>query len=281
MKTCISMWSLHKYWYAKELDVVGFCQWAATTGAGGVELLNIFWKDQAEELPRVREVLDRAGMAVAAYDATNNFVQADPAARAAQVARVKADIETAVALGATRVRLFSGDLAQGITFDQARQWIVESLRECAAHAAAHGVTLALENHGLLAGKSAQVLELIREVDSPAFRANIDTANFFLVDEHPNEAIPVLAGHAAHVHFKDFKPAPEGYEGPAYTALSGQRYVGTVAGEGAVDLVRAVADLKAGGYPGWLSVEFEGTEEPKQGTMASLRALQRVVEGANL
>lgn len=278
MRTCISMWSLHKYWYAKEMDVLQFCRWAATTGADGVELLNIFWKNQAEELDHVREILSSAGMAVAAYDATNNFVLADASARAGQIAQVKEDIRTAAALGAQVVRVFSGDLSPGVSFEQAKAWIVDALKECAAYAAGFGVTLALENHGLLAGRSDQVAELIDLVGSPAFRANIDTANFFLVDENPNEAIRVLADRAAHVHFKDFKPAPAGYAGPAYAALSGTKYMGTVAGEGAVDLARAVADLKAGGYAGWLSVEFEGTEEPKAGTVASLQALKRVVAG---
>lgn len=279
MKTCISMWSLHKYWYAGELDVLRFCEWAATTGADGVELLNIFWKDQASELPQVLEILGRAGLAVAAYDATNNFVRADAADRAAQVAKVKEDIRTAVALGAKTVRVFSGDLSPGTPYAEAKGWIVSCLREAAAYAAEHGVTLALENHGLLAGKAEQVAELIDLVGSPAFRATIDTANFFLVDEDPNEAIRLLAGKAAHVHFKDFKPAPEGWTGPTYTALSGRKFMGTVAGEGAVDLARAVADLKAGGYSGWLSVEFEGSEEPKAGTQASLAALKRVVDRA--
>lgn len=38
MKTCISMWSLHRYWYAQEFDLLQFCEWAATIGADGVEL---------------------------------------------------------------------------------------------------------------------------------------------------------------------------------------------------------------------------------------------------
>lgn len=273
MRTCVSMWSLVRPIRAGELDTVGFVDYAAAVGARGVELLSIFWKDRDAELPLVRAALARHGLAVAAYDTSNDFSVPDPAARAVQVNKVKGDIDVALALGANTLRVFAGDVRPDTTFDTCLDWIVGGLAEVAAYAAERGVILALENHGKLAGRSEQVLEILRRVGSPALKVNIDTANFLLVDEDPNAAIRRVAAKTGHVHFKDFAPAPPDWTGFTYSALSGTRFVGVVAGTGKVDLTRAVADLRAAGYTGWLSIEYEGEGDVRAGTADSLKALQ--------
>jgi len=276
MKISVSMWSLHKYWYSKEMNVMGFLEWAAATRVPSVELLNIFWQDIQTELPQVVRFCQDNGLTVAAYDATNNFVQGDEDRREAEIRRVLWDIEVARALGAPVVRVFSGDAHQGIAFGQAKGWIVEGLRRAAQYAERRQVRLALENHGLFAGRSEQVEEILDAVGSPALTANIDTANFLLVDDDPLAAARRLARRTGHVHFKDFREIGADDQGTAYTALSGKRFKGTIAGEGQVPFGEIIRELRRAGYQGALSVEFEGREEPKEGTAASFLALQKLL-----
>ena len=178
--------------------------------------------------------------------------------------------------GTKVVRVFAGDLAEGIEFNDGRCWIVEGLQAAAAYAEKHGITLALENHGLLAGKGAQVQGIIEDVNSPALKATIDTGNFLLVDEAPTDAVKVLAPLAGHVHFKDFRLAKEG-ESPSYPALSGKRFAGTIIGEGQVGTKEVLSILKAAGYDGWLSVEFEGLEEEEFGAKRSIDNLAAALQ----
>lgn len=271
MKVAVSMWSLHREFFSGRLDVVDFIKWASTTQAEGVELLDVFWKDQEAELPKVKEALAETGLKVGCYAVGNNFVNPDPAIRAEQVDIIRRGVDMAKELGAKVVRVFAGDLAEGISFEDARGWIVDGLREAAAYAEKHGITLALENHGKLAGRSDQVIGIIQDVGSPYLRSTIDCGNFLLVDEEPADAISNLVSYAAHVHFKDFRPYKEG-DTQAYEALSGKKFVGTIAGEGSVDLKKALSDLKSVSYQGWLSVEFEGQEDEKLGTTQSINNL---------
>ncbi|NLJ26175.1 MAG: sugar phosphate isomerase/epimerase [Firmicutes bacterium] len=271
MQIAVSMWSLHREFYSRRLDVVGFVKWAADAKADGVELLDVFWKDFDTEGPKVLDVLEKTNLKVGAYAVGNNFVIPDPEARAQQVKIITRGVDMAKYLNTKVVRVFAGDLAEGIAFDAARGWIVAGLREAAAYAKEHGIILALENHGLLAGKGDQVQGLIADVGSTALKATIDTGNFLLVDEEPTDAVKILAPLAGHVHFKDFRPA-NAEEAPSYPALSGKRFVGTIIDEGVVDTREILRLLQDSGYRGWLSVEFEGLEEEKIGASRSIANL---------
>lgn len=271
VNVAVSMYSLHREFFAGRMNVVDFVKWAGDTKAQGVELLDMFWKEEEEEVPAVLDALATTGLKVGAYAVSNNFVTTDEAKRQEQVEVIRRGVDMALRLDTKIVRVFAGDLTEGIEFEDARHWIVNGLREAAAYAEEHGVTLALENHGLLAGKSSQVKALLADVGSPALRSTIDVGNFLLVDEDPATAVANLAKLAAHVHFKDFRPAREG-DPQFFTALSGKKFVGTIAGEGVVNLKKALQDLRTAGYQGWLSVEFEGLEDEKLGATQSINNL---------
>lgn len=278
MKCAISIWSLHKYFLDKTMNVGEFLDYAAAIQADGVELLDVdwFWRDMDEELAQVETKLKETGLKVASYSTSNNFANPDAEARQADVEKMRRAIDMAVRLEAPIVRVFAGDLAEGVSYDEARAWIVEGLQAAAPYAQEKGVRLALENHGLMAGRGQQVKELIHSVGSEALGSTFDCGNFLLVNDTPEEAIEVLLPLVYHVHFKDFRPAPENFSGPSYKGLGDTRLVGTIAGEGMVDLDVILGKLHEHGYDGWLAVEFEGLEEPRHGTEESLKNLRAVL-----
>ena len=73
-----------------------------------------------------------------------------------------------------------------------------------------------------------------------------------------------APYAFHAHAKDFLyhivkpgiPTPEGY----FKTSNGNLLRGTVVGHGVVPIAADLQVLKAAGYNGWLSLEFEGMED---------------------
>jgi sugar phosphate isomerase/epimerase len=83
-----------------------------------------------------------------------------------------------------------------------------------------------------------------------------------------------------VHFKDFLPEPEGHEGFAYESLAGKRFVGAAVGEGIVHLSRCVQELKAARFNGWLSIEFEGEEDPAKAVARSVVNARAVMASLN-
>jgi sugar phosphate isomerase/epimerase len=68
--------------------------------------------------------------------------------------------------------------------------------------------------------------------------------------------------------------PAGWEGYTFKALDGTEYVGTVIGEGEVDLAACVAALKGVGFDGWLNLEFEGEGDPMVDVEKSFRNTER-------
>jgi sugar phosphate isomerase/epimerase len=272
MKTALSVWSCNYYFKNKIWSNADFIDFVGTTGAMGVELLSMFW-NQAVELKPVQEALKRNDLKLACFGACNNFVEPDEQKHKLQVQEIMSSIDMASLLGAEVVRVFSGDPLEGITYEQARGWIVKGLKQAAAYAADKGITLCLENHGQFSGRAQQVQEMIQEVDSPFLRMTFDTGNFLLVDENPDETIIQLKDLIRHVHFKDFMKVDADYQAKAYTSLNGQKYSGQVPGEGSIDLNNIVSQLAEVNYEGWLTVEYEGNEEQKQ---ASVRAIHNLI-----
>lgn len=247
------------------LDLPGFIHEAKRAGAEGVELLSYFYKDVAADRAKALAALAETGLPCPIFSISQNFAKTSAAERSAELDKIKFGVDEAGYYGAGVVRVFAGDVSPGISFEEARDWIVEGLTAAAEYAHKAGVRLALENHGKLAGRGDQVRELVGEVrlqsGCDAFGANPDTGNFMLVNQPSHEAIEQVAPYAYMVHFKDFRSALPSETEQIYTALDGSRWVGTAVGEGEVNLGACISALRDAGFDGWLSVEYEGVEDP--------------------
>ncbi len=261
MKCGLSMYSLVAPVRAGQLDLYGFLDYAARVGAEGVELLEMFWTDENSEIVEVKRRCAALGMMLPVYSISTNFFQPDAAARAQQLKSLCHGVDVAAQLGAGLLRVFSGDKIPGYSLEQGINWVVDSLAAGADYAASQGVTLALENHGHVAGRNEQVRGIIEAVNSPALRANLDTGNFLLVGQNPLQAASALVDLVALVHLKDFTYAAPDETGHVYQGLDGKSYTGSIVGEGLVDLAGIHSVLAGHGYDGWLSLEYEGNAEP--------------------
>ena len=166
MKLSLSMYSCVRAVQAGRLDLMGFIDYAAAQGVAGVELLDIFWTDALREIPAVKARIAAAGMDIAVYSISNNFIQPEASARAQELADLKRGVGIALELGTNILRVFSGSAREGVTQEEGMDWILEGLSAGAAYAASQGIVLALENHGKFAGRSDQVRAIIDAVASP-------------------------------------------------------------------------------------------------------------------
>lgn len=275
MKLSVSMWSVVETVRAGKMSLPQFIDFVARGPATGVELLDYFWKDEQTEILQARKQIADSGLQLAVYSIGNDFFQPDAAARQHELSKLKHGVDVACALGVSLMRVFSGSYREGFSLDDGLGWVIDGLGAGAAYAHQHGVTLALENHGLMAGKSQQVRQIIEQVGSAALRANLDTGNFLLVGQDPVEATRDLADMVALVHLKDFRLATAADTVHLYTGLDGTTFTGTVTGEGLVNLQEVSSILRDAGYTGWLSLEYEGGADPVTiGVPHSLAAAQR-------
>ncbi len=274
MKFGISMWSFVTEYHKGNMTVEQFIAYASEHGYELVELLDYFWKDAGTDIPHARAAAKRHGIEIGVYSIGNDFAHADVEERHKAIAYVKRGINEAAEIGAPVLRIFGGSPKPGLDFARVKPWFLDALRECATHAAGSKITLAMENHGTLSGSSAQILELIREVNSPWFRATADTGNFLLVDEKPLDAIQHLAPYIAHVHCKDFAAVEKEIPSEVSTSLAGKKYSGCAIGKGAAQIGPIIAFLKQRAYNGPISLEYEGLGDPYAGVAQSQKFVKQ-------
>lgn len=281
MKLGVSMWSYYRTWKQGGFSIADFIREAKQVGADGVELLDFFYGAEAMAPQRVSalDALRETGLPCGVFSVAQNFARREKHERAEELDKIRFGIEQAQVYGARVVRVFAGDVAPGITFEEARNWIVEGLAQASVEAAAAGLKLGLENHGALAGTGEQVAGLIEDVRSlsgtDALGSNPDTGNFHLIDPPSEVAVGKVARYATMVHFKDFRHARDKGEGFEYGPKN-ERFVGTALGEGEVNLAACISKLSENGFDGWINLEYEGEEDPMTAVPRSVAFAKRLL-----
>ncbi|MFC4557971.1 sugar phosphate isomerase/epimerase family protein [Virgibacillus kekensis] len=280
MNISVSMYSLASTIKKENWSTLDFINYANSISLDGVELLDIFWEnkdDISNELAQVTDALKKNNLKVSAYDVTNNFVKESSDDRAKEVKKIKDAIQVAKQLNTNIIRVFCGDLHDDLTYADGQGWIVDGLKQCAETAEKEQVYLAIENHGLLAGKSEQVEEIIYKVDSQYVKSTFDTGNFLLVHEEPQHAFDRLKDKIVHVHFKDFREKDPSETIKGFRSAQGVELIGTVPGDGQVNLSYIVQGLKESDYQGWLSIEYEGKDDAKVANEEAVNRLRNLLK----
>ncbi|WP_277585285.1 sugar phosphate isomerase/epimerase family protein [Psychrobacillus antarcticus] len=279
MKVSVSMYSLATTVQKENWSVLDFIDYAKRISLDGVELLDFYWEnpgDMEQEIESVKKALKKNNLKVSAYDVSNNFVKDSKEEQDKEVLKVLDGIQVAKKLGTNIVRVFCGDLHKNLSFENGAELIVNALRRCAEVAEKEKVYLALENHGLLAGKSTQVNNIIREVNSPYVKSTFDTGNFLLVHEPPEEAFEQMKSDIVHVHFKDFREKEENEQLKGFHSTEGIELIGVIPGDGKVNLEYIVNGLKEIQYTGWLSIEYEGVEDARLANEEAVNRLRKLL-----
>jgi sugar phosphate isomerase/epimerase len=272
MELSLSMWSVHRTARERGWTVLDFLSYCKEEGYRQVELLDVFWKDAGKELPQAIAFAAEHGITVSSYAVGNDLAKPAAEEREKELQVITDAFPMAKALGVSAIRVFSGNLSQGVSFDEALDWIVEGLSKAAKQAEAEGLVLCLENHGKLAGSGRQVRTIIDRVDSPSLRSTFDTGNFLLVDEDPSAALDILLPYVSHVHLKDFARRDDG----RYKSLKGEAFEGADLGHGDVE-VKAILDrLDARGYQGAVVLEYEGVGDEAAGIRASFDYFEKAI-----
>ncbi len=180
---------------------------------------------------------------------------------AGELARVKQHLDTAHALG---IRFFRHDVVawswreeSQAEFEGIFDTLVQASRELADYAAPLGITTSIENHGFCMNGSERVRRLVTAVDRPNFRTTLDIGNFLCVDEDPASAVPRNLPYASVVHLKDFYHRTYVPGDGWLTTVAGNAIQGSVVGFGDLPMARLLAAVKASGFDGPISIEYEG------------------------
>ncbi|MBO5649064.1 MAG: sugar phosphate isomerase/epimerase [Clostridia bacterium] len=282
MKICVSTYSFGSY--LEKLGIFGVIDKAAELGFDGIEFVESAWSNvPLDELRRIGEYAAEKGLARTNFCVYADFVNGCGGDIRAEIARTKANVDRASALGVTCMRHDVAsqprDRQYGIGYDDCLPGMANAIREVTTYAQQLGIVTSTENHGYFSQDANRVERLINTVAHPNFGAVIDLGNFMCADEDPWKSAAILAPYAKHVHAKDFfkKSGMEMDPGSGwFRTRSGDYLRGTIIGHGDAHIYQSVQMLKRSGYDGYLSIEFEGCEDNLLGISVGRENLIRYI-----
>lgn len=271
-RIAVATYSFWQFRNAALRDLEKCIDLAAEMGFDGVEILHRQMENESPEyLQRLKRRAFVNGLALCGFSTHQGFLSPDRDVRKKNIDHTNHCIELSYALGIPTMRVNTGTWGTSKNFDELMknrgieppkpgykdedgfQWVIDSLQECLKTAERCGVLLGLENHWGLGRTPEGVLRLVEAINSPWLQVTMDTGNFL---EDPYDKLEKLAPKTVLVQAKTY------YGGGLWYTLD-------------LDYDRIGAMLRKHNYRGYVSLEFEGKEDPRTGVPKSLALLRRV------
>jgi sugar phosphate isomerase/epimerase len=245
-------YSYRKYLAGGQMTMEDFILKGVELGVHAVDVTT-YWLKSAEPsyLVSLRHFAFKQGMPFSGVAISTNMCQPDPAKRADELKKVKDWVDATEWLGASHLRVFGGELPPGATEEQGIQWVVELMKPACDYSAKKGITLGIEDHGGITARASTILEILKRVDSPYAGVNLDITNF---KEDYYAQIQACIPHATHTHIRDVF---ENHE--------------------PVDLDRVFKMFAQAGYKGYMSAEYEGSEDSMTGVPKLIGKIKTLCE----
>jgi sugar phosphate isomerase/epimerase len=267
----VSTYSFWQFRHAHLRDIETCIDLAADMGFDGVEILHKQMENESNDyLQRLKRRMFLHGMHLCGFSTHQGFLSPDAAERLRNVEHTKHCIELAYQLGIPTMRVNTGRWGTskdfdtlmknrgiepplvGYTDEDGFKWVVDGLVKCLKTAERCGVLLALENHWGLGRTPEGVLRIVNAINSPWLQVLMDTGNFL---EDPYDRLELLAPKTVFVQAKTY------YGGGLWYTLD-------------LDNARIAGMLRKHNYQGYVSLEFEGKEDPKTAVPKSLALLRK-------
>lgn len=270
-RIAVSTYSFFTFRDGSKLTMPECLDAAARMGFDGIELLLVQMEDTSDDfLQKLKRQAFINGLDLCGMSTHQGFVSPDKTSRDKNVQLTIQQIETAYKLGIPTIRVNTGRWGTsrsfeelmdnkgieprlpGYTDDDGFKWVIDAFERCIPTAQKCGVVMGLENHWGLGSTADGVLRIVRSINSPWLRVTMDTGNFF---ERRYEQLEQLAPEAVFVQAKTY------HGGGVYYTLE-------------VDYDRIAKICQAADYHGYISLEFEGKEDPRTAVPKSLATLRQ-------
>lgn len=273
--------STYSYWHfrGERYPIEKVMGHAAELGLAGIEILHR--QMESEETPylmRLKRTAFSLGLDIYCLAIHQDFVQPDPEERKRHIEHTKNCLRLAHELGIPSIRLNSGRWKtigsfdelmrrggiepplEGYTDSDAFGWVESAIEDCLPDAERYGVVMALENHWGLTATADGTLNIVNAVNSDWLKVCLDTGNLLRYEngqavwEPDYEGMAHLAPHAILVHAKTY------FGGGEWYTLE-------------IDYFRVADILREANYRGYISLEYEGKEDPHSGVPKSVDLLK--------
>ncbi len=289
MKISVSSYSFSSYINDGRMTQLDTVKAAAELGFSGIEFTSLSPNPsptKEEKLDYARKIKAEAqkyGISIVAYCIGANLYNETDEENEAALKEVFDEVDIAAELGAPIMR---HDVTWGIkfgektvSFDCQLPKIAENARKITEYAAKKGIRTCTENHGFVAQDSDRVERLYNAVGHENYGILVDIGNFACADEDSVAAVSRLAPYAIHVHAKDFyitKFGKKNKKGEGLVTRGCNILRGSVIGEGDIPTEQCIAVIKRAGYDGFVSIEYEGSDDCKKALAKGLSNLKSYI-----
>lgn len=265
--------SSYSFWGFKREDLrpIHVClEHAVQMGFDGFEILQKQLSSTAPaDLMKIKRQAFLAGIDLMGYSTHQGFLSPIEAKRQQNLDHTIACLEQAYQLGIPTMRVNSGTWGtsksfdelmanrgqeqplEGFTEENAFGWVIEAYQKLAEEAGKRGIIMGLENHWGLGRTPEGVKRVVDAVNSPWLKVTLDTGNFL---ENPYDRIQQLAAETVLLQAKTY------HGGGVWYTLD-------------LDYPRIAKIMKDAGFKGYVSLEFEGKEDPLTAIPKSLLTLR--------
>ncbi|SHF15859.1 Sugar phosphate isomerase/epimerase [Caldanaerobius fijiensis DSM 17918] len=284
MKIGLSTYSLVQLIYKNEMTVLDAIQWIADNGGEHVEIVPFGFTlaDNPQLVEDIRKKAEDVGLEISMYSILANLLQETEEDYEREIKRLMDAVDITHNLGAKFMR---HDVVafRNMPEDPVKQFeidlpkIVEGCKRIADYAAQYGIITTIENHGFYVNGSERVQRVLNAVNKPNFKTTVDVGNFLCVDQDPLIGVKDNMRFAAMIHLKDFY-VRKYYDNPGegwFRTSHGNYLRGAIVGQGDMDIRHIIKIIKDSGYDGYISVEFEGLEDPRIGSKYGMDNAKRI------
>ena len=268
LKLSLAEWSLHKTLFDGKMVNMQFAAKAKELGFTGIEYVNQFFKDKAENtayLDSLNAAAKAAGITqvLIMIDGEGYLGEADSVRRDSAVNAHKKWVTAAKHLGCHSIRVNAH--GEG-TAEEVSANVVKGLTALSQFAAQHGINVIVENHGGYSSNGAWLADVMKKVNLPNCGTLPDFGNFCLKREGG-----VMWGAPCAEEYDRYKGIEEIL--PFAKGVSAKSYDFDAEGNDTkIDYKKMLDLVKASGYSGFIGVEYEGEKDPEIDGIKKTKAL---------
>lgn len=263
MRYSVTSYSFSQLLKAKKATLLQMISLAKEIGFEGIEFTDLVPEEgytEAEYAIALKNEAEKVGIEIISHTVGANLL-ADDIDK--EIDRLKGKIDIASLLGAPLLRhdayfSFPANKPENADFDYYLPQVAEAFRKVTEYAETKGIKTCTENHGFICQDASRVEKIINTVNHKNFGWLVDIGNFMCTDGDCYESVKIAAKYAFHVHAKDFYVLDE--PDNSFKTKGGKNLQGSALGKGVVPVKKCIDELKTQGYNGFITIEFEGTQE---------------------
>ncbi len=250
-----------------EIDPLDFARVARRDfDIGGIEYVNTFFFDRAEDRPylrRLKAVADGEGVRslLIMCDFEGDLGDPDPAKRAGAVENHRKWVHAARFLGCHSIRVNAGS-DESLSAEEQQKLAADGLRRLCELADEHEIDVLVENHGGLSSDAGWLAGVMAKVDHPRAGTLPDFGNF-QISADPERWYDRYRG------VRELMPWAKAVSAKSHAFDADGNETGT-------DFRKMMKIVLDAGYRGWVGIEYEGSGlAEKDGIRATKALLERI------